>query len=129
GFLCGGGVILSVFRWPRRGGVARGPQTPDKKKPNTPADGLPPGVIECATRDAQGALWFGGSGGLARLIPEPDKPRQAPTILLTGLRVAGGRRPLSQIGGESLNALSPPPPQTHVSGDFLGVGPRPVEER
>src|SRR5262249_19169613 len=95
----------------------------------TTADGLPPGAIECATRDAQGALWFGGTGGLARLIPESDKPRQAPAILLTGLRVAGGRRPLSQIGGESLNALSPPPPQTHVSGDFLGVGPRPVEER
>src|SRR5262245_4445490 len=88
----------------------------------TTADGLPPGVIECATRDAQGALWFGGSGGLARLIPEPDKPRQAPTILLTGLRVAGERRPVSELGEESLPALTLEPSQTQVSVDFLGLG-------
>jgi len=88
----------------------------------TTADGLPPGMIECATRDAQGALWFGGSGGLARLIPEQDRPRQSPTILLTGLRVAGERRPVSEFGDESLPALTLEPSQTQVSVDFLGLG-------
>jgi ligand-binding sensor domain-containing protein/signal transduction histidine kinase len=88
----------------------------------TTADGLPPGVILCATRDAQGALWFGGPGGLARLIPEPDKPRQAPTILLTGLRVAGERRPVSELGEDNLPTLTLEPSQTQVSVDFLGLG-------
>src|SRR5262245_4533860 len=88
----------------------------------TTADGLPPGLIHCATRDAQGALWFGGTGGLARLIPEPDKPRQAPAILLTGLRVAGERRPVSELGEESLPTLTLEPSQTQVSVDFLGLG-------
>src|SRR5262249_59728941 len=102
--------------------------SPGNIKPYAPADGLPPGVIECATREAQGALWFGGSGGLARLIPEPDKPRQAPTILLTGLRVAGERRPVSELGEESLPALTLEPSQTQVSVDFLGLGARLGEE-
>jgi signal transduction histidine kinase/ligand-binding sensor domain-containing protein len=88
----------------------------------TTVDGLPPGAIQCATRDARGALWFGGSGGLARLIPEPEKPRQAPTILLMGLRVAGERRPVSELGEESLPALTLEPSQTQVSVDFLGLG-------
>ena len=87
----------------------------------TSADGLPPGAIEFARRDAHGALWFGGLG-LARLIPEPDKPRQAPTILLTGLRVAGERQPVSELGEESLSTLTFNPSQTQVSVDFLGLG-------
>jgi ligand-binding sensor domain-containing protein/two-component sensor histidine kinase len=88
----------------------------------TTADGLPLGVILCATRDAQGALWFGGPGGLARLIPEPDRPRPAPAILLTGLRVTGERRPVSELGEESLPALTLDPSQTQVGVDFLGLG-------
>ncbi|HKQ72364.1 MAG TPA: two-component regulator propeller domain-containing protein [Blastocatellia bacterium] len=98
--------------------------TPDtgQIKHYTTADGLPPGAIHCATRDAQGALWFGGTAGLARLIPEPDKPRQVPTILLMGLRVAGERRPVSELGEESLPALTLEPSQTQVGVDFLGLG-------
>jgi len=107
-------------------GHARGVDRLDPNTGNikhyTTADGLPPGAIECAKRDAQGALWFGGTGGLARLIPEPDKPRQAPAILLTGLRVAGERRPVSELGEDSLPALTLEPSQTQVSVDFLGLG-------
>lgn len=87
----------------------------------TAADGLPTGMIQYARRDAQGALWFGGRG-LARFIPEPDKPRQAPTILLTGLRVAGEKQPVSELGEESLPALRLGSLQTQVGVDFLGLG-------
>ncbi|MBS1791696.1 MAG: hypothetical protein JST85_28560 [Acidobacteria bacterium] len=87
----------------------------------TSADGLPQGVIQFTTRDAQGSLWFGGHG-LARLVPEPDKPRQAPTILLTGLRVASVKQPVSELGEEHLPALTLEASQTQVGVDFLGLG-------
>src|SRR5262249_62117352 len=62
----------------------------------TTADGLPPGVIECATRDAQGALWFGGSGGVGRGGSPPGKRRPAPpTFFLVARGGGGGRAPLS----------------------------------
>lgn len=88
----------------------------------TTADGLPQGLNYNAVRDAQGNLWFGGSQGLARLIPEQDKPRQAPNILLTGLRVEGARQAVSELGETDLPQLKLDSNQTHVSIDFLGLG-------
>lgn len=87
----------------------------------TTADGLPPGAIYIAARDQQGALWFGG-WGLARLVPEPDKPRHVPNILLTGLRVGGVRQPVSELGEGTLAELTLDSSQTQVSVDFLGLG-------
>ena len=87
----------------------------------TSADGLPQGIIQFTARDQQGSLWFGGRG-LARLIPEPDRPRQAPTILLTGLRVAGVKQPISELGEEGLPEVTLGASQTQVGLDFLGLG-------
>ena len=87
----------------------------------TAADGLPQGPILFAGRDGQGSLWF-GFRGLARLTPEADKPRQAPNILLTGLRVAGERLPLSELGQEIVPELTLESSQRQVSVDFLGLG-------
>jgi len=56
------------------------------------------------------------------LIPEPDKPREAPNILLTGLRVAGERQPLSELGEEIVSELTLRSSQRQVSVDFLGLG-------
>ncbi|HJZ82269.1 MAG TPA: two-component regulator propeller domain-containing protein, partial [Pyrinomonadaceae bacterium] len=89
----------------------------------TSADGLPQGAILFGARDAQGGLWFGSFGaGLARLVPEQDKPRQRPNILLTGLRVAGVAQSVSGLGETNLPALSLDSNQTHVGVDFLGLG-------
>lgn len=89
----------------------------------TTTDGLPQGAIPFAARDSEGSLWFGGyGGGLARLIPEAEKPRQVPNILLTGLRVAGVAQAVSELGETSLPKLSLDSNQTQVSIDFLGLG-------
>ncbi len=88
----------------------------------TAADGLPAGRVEVAFRDRQGALWFGTSFGLARLIPEPERPRQPPAILLTGLRVAGLARPVSALGETDIPQLELGPAETQVTVDFLGLG-------
>jgi signal transduction histidine kinase len=95
----------------------------------TYADGLPQGAIQFAARDSQDALWFASyGGGLARLTPEQDKPRQAPNILLTGLRVAGVKQLLSELGEEVLPELTLDSSQRQVSVDFLGLGASVGEE-
>lgn len=102
-------------------GVDRMDRNTERIKHYTAADGLPQGMIWFAGRDRQGSLWFGWRG-LARLIPEPDKPRQAPNILLTGLRVAGEKWPVSELGEEAFPELTLESSQRQVGVDFLGLG-------
>jgi len=49
----------------------------------TPADGLIPGELRVGFSDRQGLIWFGGQMGLSRLVPEPDRPRPPPQVLIT----------------------------------------------
>jgi signal transduction histidine kinase len=89
----------------------------------TTADGLPQGSIHFGARDVAGSLWFGNyGGGVARLIPTPDKPQQPPNILLTGLRVRGEKQPVSELGQTQFPEQTLDSSQTHVSIDFLGLG-------
>lgn len=88
----------------------------------TTADGLPQGLNFNVARDTQGALWFGGGQGLARLVPEQDKPRQTPNILLTGLRLNSEKQTVSELGEMSLPQINLDSNQTQVSIDFLGLG-------
>jgi len=88
----------------------------------TTADGLPPDLIFNIARDQDGNLWFGGIQGLARLVPEPDKPRGSPNILLTGLRVNGQDQPVSELGANSLPELHLDSGQSQVRIEFLGLG-------
>lgn len=88
----------------------------------TSADGLPDGRVEEAYRDREGALWFGTTVGLARLIPKPERERQPPVIVITGLRVAGVARPVSVLGETNIPQLDLAPTETQVSVDFLGLG-------
>lgn len=85
----------------------------------TTADGLPKEHIYVSARDAQGALWFGSPQGVARFVPESPRPNQPPTIFLSGLRIAGEARPVSEIGELTLPPLELSSSQTNVSIDFL----------
>ena len=85
----------------------------------TTADGLPKDRIDVSARDAQGALWFGSEHGVARFVPEAPQPNQPPTIFLTGVRVAGVARQVSEIGDLTLPALELNPSQTNARIDFL----------
>ncbi|MEW6209437.1 MAG: two-component regulator propeller domain-containing protein [Acidobacteriota bacterium] len=102
-------------------GVDRIDPNTEQIKHYTAADGLPQGIIQCTARDKQGGLWFSGRG-LTRLIPEPDRPRLPPNILLTGLRIAGEKQSVSELGEETFPELTLEPPQRQVSVDFLGLG-------
>lgn len=67
------------------------------------AEGLPPGHLRTAFRDRHGVLWFGLTTGLARLVVLPPTPRASPSILITGLRVAGVPRSVSALGEHEMS--------------------------
>src|SRR6266581_6244655 len=87
----------------------------------TSADGLAGGRIEEAFRDPKGALWFGSAQGLSRLVPEPDKPSAPPPILITGLRIAGVRFPISELGQAEVPRLELGPNQNDIQINFVGL--------
>ena len=101
----------------------------DRLNPNTgqvenftTADGLPGTEINIAYRDRKNNLWFGTSNGLARFVPEPEKARQPPNALITGLRVNGESQSVSVLGETAIQPLELNSDQKQVSVDFLGLG-------
>lgn len=101
----------------------------DRLNPNTgeikhftTADGLPSSFVETAYRDHQDVLWFGTEKGLVRFVPEPDRARQPPTILINGLRVAGAAQKVSILGETELSPLDLGYDERQITVDFLGLG-------
>lgn len=88
----------------------------------TTNDGLPGGSIYLSKTDKTGAIWFGSLTGIARFIPEDDKPRQTPNIFITGLRVAGETQKLSEVGETSLPDLEFTADKNNLTIDYLGLG-------
>ncbi|HZS09986.1 MAG TPA: two-component regulator propeller domain-containing protein [Blastocatellia bacterium] len=88
----------------------------------TTADGLPREEIFLAYADRTGALWFGSALGLARYVPETERPRQPPNILLTGLRVSNEAQAVSASGETEFPRREFTAAQNNLSIDFLGLG-------
>jgi signal transduction histidine kinase len=88
----------------------------------TSADGLPKGAVALGFRDRHGSLWFAATLGLARLDPEPEREREPPRTLVTGLRIAGVARAVSALGEPALAGLDLGADENSVSVDFLGLG-------
>jgi len=88
----------------------------------TVADGLPKGTIEHAYCDRKGALWFGSVFGLSRFVPEKQESLILPSVYITGLRIEGVARPVSEVGATDLPTLDLAPNQRQVSVDFVGLG-------
>jgi ligand-binding sensor domain-containing protein/signal transduction histidine kinase len=88
----------------------------------TVADGLPKNVIEHAHRDRNGALWFGSPFGLSRFVPEQQETISLPSVYITGLRIAGVARRVSELGETNLPQLELASDQNQVSVDFIGLG-------
>jgi ligand-binding sensor domain-containing protein len=93
----------------------------------TTADGLVKGELHLAFRDRQGALWFASQQGLSRWLPEPDTIKKVPPVLLTGLRIAGTPRRLSDLGESTIPALELDSDENHMQVDFVGLDFAPGE--
>jgi streptogramin lyase len=60
--------------------------------------GLTADFVTTAFRDRGGALWFGTPNGVSRLLPKQEKTAVAPRVWVSGLQIAGERRPISALG-------------------------------
>lgn len=88
----------------------------------TTADGLPSSYVGIAHRDRMGALWFSTLNGTARFTPEPERTRKPPTVLITGLRVAGVAQKISILGETEAPHLNLNSSQKQINVDFIGLG-------
>jgi ligand-binding sensor domain-containing protein/two-component sensor histidine kinase len=87
----------------------------------TAADGLARGKVEVALRDRHGALWFGTSHGLSRLFAEPERSGAPPPVLISGLRIAGVARRVSELGEMALPPITLEPGENDVEVNFVGL--------
>jgi signal transduction histidine kinase/ligand-binding sensor domain-containing protein len=87
----------------------------------TTEDGLAAGLTVAASRDSTGALWFGTHTGLSRFVPLPPAASAAPTILITGVTIAGQPWPVSAIGQSSVVLPDLRPGGHHLQIDFASL--------
>ncbi len=97
---------------------------PDTRKVKhfTTADGLPDNFINTSFADKEGVLWFGTLHGLARFVPESEVQRPPPPILISGIRVAGIKRPIPEFGLTEVNISDLRYTENQIEIAFLSVG-------
>jgi len=88
----------------------------------TTADGLPASDVELAYRDSKDSLWFGTPNGLVHYQPTADKPRVAPTVLITNVVAGGHSQPVSILGESNIADLDLASNENQVSVGFIGLG-------
>ena len=108
-------------------GVDRLSPDTGRVKHYTTADGLADEFVTVAFRDRGGALWFGTQNGLSRLAPAPDPPAPDPPILVGGLRVAGVKQPVSELGEASVGRLELDYMQANLEIGFFSLSFAPAE--
>jgi ligand-binding sensor domain-containing protein/two-component sensor histidine kinase len=85
------------------------------------ADGLAGDFVITAFRDRKGELWFGTFNGLSRLEPQPETKSAPPSILINGLRVAGVKQPLNELGTPAVLGLELTASQNNLQIDFSSL--------
>ena len=85
------------------------------------ADGLAGDFVSVGYQDRGGALWFGTPNGLSRLVPEREIKQDAPRVWLSGLKIGGANRPVSELGVDEIADLELSPDQNNLQIDFFGL--------
>ena len=93
----------------------------------TTAEGLANNNVNVSFRDRDGSLWFGTLEGLSRLIPQRARPEPSPTVLVSGLRIAGVQQTISELGETSMSGLRLGANQNQLQIDFIGISFAPGE--
>jgi PAS domain S-box-containing protein len=106
-------------------GTARGVDriSPDttRVKHYSVKDGLAGDFVSVSYKARDGALWFGTPSGLSRLVPEKEVASKSPPVWISGLRVAGERRSVSDLGSSDISNLELSPGQSNLQIDFFGI--------
>lgn len=87
----------------------------------TTVDGLANNFINVAYRARDGALWLGTLLGLSRFVPQAERPRPAPKMLISGLRIAGISYAIPELGTTAVNGPELNASANQVQVDFLGI--------
>ncbi|HEY9231538.1 MAG TPA: two-component regulator propeller domain-containing protein, partial [Blastocatellia bacterium] len=87
----------------------------------TTADGLASNFINVAFRARDGALWFGTLLGLSRFMPQAERPTLPPTMLISGLRIAGVAYPVAELGATDIRGPQLQTIAGQLQVDFLGI--------
>jgi PAS domain S-box-containing protein len=90
-------------------------------------DGLAGDFVTAVFRDLRGMLWFGTPNGVSRLEPVPEKAAVVPPILISGLHVAGGSRPISELGSLDIASFDIAHDQNNLQIEFFGIDFNPGE--
>ncbi|MFI5180936.1 MAG: two-component regulator propeller domain-containing protein [Thermoanaerobaculia bacterium] len=90
----------------------------------TEAEGLAPGALRTAFRDKSGAIWFGSRRGLSKYMPTVPSPSRPPSVLITGVRLAGVRLAIPVAGSPSLELPDLPFDRNRVQIEFVSPGRR-----
>ena len=90
-------------------------------------DGLATDFVDTALRAKTGALCFGTPNGISRLVPEKEGRASVPPILLSGLRVVGVEKKLSELGERSISNLELAANENNLQIDFFGIDFKPSE--
>lgn len=85
------------------------------------SDGLASDFVNTAYRDRQGAIWFGTYNGLSKLVPNPDKPLPQPSVLISGLRIAGEEYSVSPLGQTEVFVPDQSANRNNLQIDFLSI--------
>jgi signal transduction histidine kinase/ligand-binding sensor domain-containing protein len=85
-------------------------------------DGLADDFVTVAFREQSGALWFGTRKGLSKFVPELDQPMNEPPILIGGVRIAGEKLPVSELGAKEVGNFDLNNTQNNLQINFFSVG-------
>lgn len=84
-------------------------------------DGLAADFVVDAHCDRNGVLWFATTNGLSRMIPSAGEKHPAPPVWLGGLRIAGEKQPISELGQTEVNQGELKYTQNNFQIDFFGL--------
>jgi signal transduction histidine kinase len=87
----------------------------------TAADGLGPGMLQCAYRDRRGDIWFCLTLGASRFTPQPETPHPAAPVYITSLRASGRDMPLTEWGQAAVGRIALKPYENSVDVGFVGI--------
>ncbi|HEV7890975.1 MAG TPA: two-component regulator propeller domain-containing protein [Pyrinomonadaceae bacterium] len=87
----------------------------------TTADGLASNFVNVCAADRDGSIWAGTLRGLSRLAPLQERPRPAPPVLVTALRVGGEPFPVSETGAQEVSGLTLEAGRNQLQIDYVGL--------
>ena len=90
-------------------------------------DGLAGDFVVDSHCDRTGRLWFATTNGLSRLSPVAEERHAPPTVWLGGVRIAGERQAISELGEGEISKGELGPTQNNLQIDFFGLDFHPGE--